>query len=46
VFEEQDASAALAGFDGAHQSGCACSYDCDVEGWVVGGLSHERRRLE
>jgi hypothetical protein len=44
VLEEEDAAAALPGFDGAHESGCACSDDCDVEGWVAGGLGHGQGR--
>ena len=31
VFEDGDAAAAAAGFDGAHQAGGACSEDEDVE---------------
>jgi hypothetical protein len=42
VFEEEDAAAALAGFDGAHESGCAGAYHYCVEVLVGGGLGHRR----
>ena len=43
AFEEEDAAAALAGFDGAHQAGCACACNYDVEGCLDGGSGHRRR---
>ena len=44
VFEDEDAAAAAAGFDGAHEAGGAGSEDVDVEGCVAWGLGHERKR--
>ena len=43
VLEKDDAAATLGGFDGEHETGCACSYDEDVGDWV-GGWSHRTQK--
>ena len=40
MFEDRDAAAALAGFDGAHQAGCAAA-----ENECVEGVGHEVMRV-